>query len=206
MHRVAAEIVLALATAAVMVGFVLVLGTALAQPLVQPGDWTAGETRGCLEAPLAAVSESGVEGAVRLCVDREGARPVLQVRGLQEGEAYTAWLAYFDRPSACFHNPCGFLDLRGDDPVGVLGRIDGAVASSTRQLELRADFRDLKVSPGSQVSLLILSQRAGNETDGRTRARQLLTPRMFDLGAPMAGALADRVRGQLHAQAIITIQ
>jgi hypothetical protein len=29
---------------------------------------------------------------------------------------------------------------------------------------------------------------------------------MFDLGAPMAGALTDRVRGQLHAQAVLTIE
>ena len=206
MRPVAAEIVLVVATTAVMAGFVLVLGTALAQPLVQPGDWAAGETRACLEAPLTTVSESGVEGSAWLCVDREGVRPVLQVHGLREGDAYTAWLAYFDRPSTCFHTPCGLLDLRGDDPVGVIGRIDGATTPASRHLDLRSEFCRLRVSTGAQVTLLVVHHGAEDEGDGRARARQLLTPQMFDLGAPMAGALAGRARGQLHAQAIVTIE
>ena len=206
MRPVAAEVALAVATTAVIVGFVLLLGSALVQPVMQPDDWTTAETRGCLEAPLTAVSESGVEGAARLCVGRQGIRPALQITGLQEGEAYTAWLAYFDQPSVCFLTQCGFIDLRGDDPVGVLGRVGGAIAPSTRELDLRADLRDLHPSRGSQITLVVLSHGIGSEADGRARARQLLTPQMFDLGAPMAGAFSDRSRGWLHAQATFTIK
>ena len=206
MHRITTEMTTIVAATVIMAVLVLFLGTAVAQPLAQPGDRMQGDARGCIEAPLSAVSESGLEGTAWLCVNSESVRPALQVRGLQEGEVYTAWLAYFDRPSACFHTPCAFVDLHGDDPVGVLGRVGGGVAPAARQPELNAELRDLKLSMGSQVSLLIVSQGAGHETDGRTRARQLLTPRMFDLGAPMAGAFADRARGQLHAQAILTIE
>jgi len=202
-HRIASEFAIAVSVTAIMAAVVLFLGTAAPQTLADQGRADRGA---CVEAPLSEVSESGVGGIALLCIDRDGVRPVVQVRGLQESETYTAWLAYFDRPSACFHSPCGLVDLRGADPVGVLTRIDGAIAPPTRHLELRAVFRDLKMTPGSQVSLLILRQGPGSEADGRTRARQLLTPRMFDLGAPMAGALADRARGQLHAQAIVTTE
>jgi len=206
MRPVAAEIVLTVTTTTVMAAFALVLGTALAQPLVQPGEWTRGDTHVCFESPLTATSESGVEGVAHLCIDREGVRPALQVHGLQTGEMYTAWLAYFDRPSTCFHTPCGFVDLKGEDPIGVLGRVDGAIAPPMRHLDLQTVFRDLKLSTGAQVSLLVLSQGATSEADGRAHARQMLTPRMFDLGAPMAGTLADPSRGQLHAQAILTVR
>lgn len=206
MRLVAAEMLLAITTTAIMAALVLLLGPTLAQPLASSDNVAAVDTRQCLDAPLTPISESGVEGAARLCIDRETVRPTLLARGLQEGAVYTAWLAYFDRPSACFHTPCGFLDLRGDDPIGVLGRIDGAVVSRSREVELRATFRDFQVSSGAQVTLLILSQGAVSETDSRSRARQLLTPRMFDLGAPLAGALADPARGQLHAQVIFALE
>lgn len=206
MYRIAAELLITVTSTLVMTIIILLLGTVSAQPLVLPDDWQTHGTRECVEAPATSMSESGVEGTTRLCFNGGGVQPALKVRGLQEGEAYTAWLAYFDQPSACFMTPCGFMDLHGADPVGVLGRVSGAFAPAERELELRADLRDLQPSRGSQISLLVLSHGIGSETDGRTRARQLLTPQMFDLGAPMAGALGDRGRGWLRAQAILTIE
>jgi hypothetical protein len=205
MHRIAAETLIAVTSTAVMAAMVLFLGSVSAQPLT-PGVSGPLTAPTCLDAPFTQVSESGVEGTAGLCSDSDGVRAALWVHGLREGEAYTAWLAYFDRPSACSHGPCGFIDLRGDDPPGVLGRIDGAFAPSSGELELRAAFRDLRLTSDAQVTLLVLSHGAGNEADGRTRARQLLTPQMLELGAPMGNALADRGRGWLHAQAIFTIE
>jgi hypothetical protein len=101
--------------------------------------------------------------------------------------------------------PCGLIDLRGDDPVGVLGRVDGAIAPSTRNLDLQATLRDLHPSAGAQITLLVLSHGAASEADGRAHARQLLTPQMFELGAPLAGTVSERARGWLHAQAIFTL-
>lgn len=206
MRHVAAELLTTVTSTTIMTAIVLCLGTVIARPLVQEGDWPMQQARECVEAPVRAMSESGVEGVARLCTEGGGVQPTLKIRGLQEGEAYTAWLAYFDRPSTCFLTPCGFMDLRGDDPVGVLGRVSGAIAPEARELELRADLRDLHPSRGSQITLVVLSHGIGSEADGRARARQLLTPQMFDLGAPMAGAFSDRSRGWLHAQATFTIR
>lgn len=206
MHRVATEVVIAVASATVMASVVLLLVGVSAHPLIAPDDWPLQEPRECVETPVTSVSNSGVEGSVRLCIDRNGVQPVLRIHNLQEGEAYTAWLAYFDRPSLCFAESCNFIDLRGDDPVGVLSRVSGAIAPPARDLELRGDFRGFLPSPGSQVTLLLVSHGSINQNDGRARARQLLTPQMFDLGAPMAGALGDRTRGLLHAQATIIVK
>ena len=63
---------------------------------------------------------------------------------------------HLDRPSACFLGQCGFIDLYGDDPVGVLGRVSGAIAPPTRELELPADLYDPRPSMGAQVTLLVL--------------------------------------------------
>jgi hypothetical protein len=205
MHRIAVELAITVATTAVMAAVMLGLGAAVAHPLAQPSDWPAASVRACQTVPVTTVAESGVAGEAQMCVDLGGIQPTLAVRGLHAGETYTAWLAYFDRPSACFSTPCSLIDLRGDDPVGVMGRLDGAIAPSTGELELRATVRDLHPSPGAQVTLLALGHGAEPETDGRARARQLLTPQMFELGAPMAGTIGDRARGWLHAQAIFIL-
>jgi hypothetical protein len=205
-RRLAAELLVSATATAVMVALVLVVGTAVAQPAAQGVDGSEGDRRGCLDAPLAAISDSGVEGDARLCVDRDGVRSMLRLGRLTPGEVYAAWLVYFDDPSGCFHRPCALIDLRGDDPVGVLGRIDGAIAPPTRALELSAHLRDLHPSRGAQITLLLVNHGGESEADGRARARQLLTPRMPELGAPIAGANADRGRGSLHAQAIFAIR
>jgi hypothetical protein len=206
MHHLAAELLTTVTPAIVIAALVLCLGNVMARPLASQGDGPQQDARRCVEAPLRSMAESSVDGMARLCTDEGRVRPTLKVRGLQEGEAYTAWLAYFDRPSACFLSQCGFIDLYGDDPVGVLGRVSGAIAPPTRELELRADLHDLRPSMGAQVTLLVLGHGVGSATDGRARARQLLTPQMVELGSPSAGTLKDTVRGWLQAQAIFTIE
>ena len=206
MHRLAAELLITVAPATVIAFLVLCLGSVMARPLASWGDGPQQDAQRCVEAPFRSMAESSVDGVARLCTDEGGVHPTLKVRGLQEGEAYTAWLAYFDRPSACFLGQCGFIDLYGDDPVGVLGRVSGAIAPPTRELELRADLYDLRPSMGAQVTLLVLGHGVVSATDGRARARQLLTPQMVELGSPSAGTLKDTVRGWLKAQAIFTIE
>ena len=149
---------------------------------------------------------SGIEGTAQLCIDPSSVQPILHIRGLRSGEVYTAWLAYFDRPSACFHIPCGFHDLQGDDPPGGARPNRWRVAPESEDLELQANPRGLHPSTGAHVTLMVLSHGVRSELDGRTRARQLLTPQMFELGAPMAGALRERTRGWLHAQVGFTLE
>ena len=188
MHRLAAELLITVAPATVIAFPVLCLGSVMARTLASQGDGPQQDAQRCVEAPFRSMAESSVDGVARLCTDEGGVHPTLKVRGLQEGEAYTAWLAYFDRPSACFLGQCGFIDLYGDDPVGVLGRVSGAIAPPTRELELRADLYDLRPSMGAQVPLLVLGHGVVSATDGRARARQLMTPQIVELGSPSANS------------------
>jgi hypothetical protein len=130
----------------------------------------------------------------------------LQAGGLTPGDAYTAWIAYFDRPAACAQDPCGLVDLRGPDPAGVLGRIGGGVPTHTRTLTLGAELHDLVLVPGTQVSLLLLNHGPASLVDGRARARQLLTTEMPDLGGPAFGTPNDGRRAFPHAQAVFYLR
>lgn len=206
MHRVATEAAVVVSATTVMAALVLLLGTALSLAATQAENRTVVAPSGCIESAVTPLADSGVTGMAWLCHDRGHLQPVIQVRGLHEGDVYTAWLAYFERPAACFHTPCGFIDLRGSEPVGVLGRMDGAIAGAGRDLDLRGALRDLHLSPGAQVTLVVLNHGVGNDLSGQARARQILTPQMFDLGAPLAGPIGDPIRSQLHAQAIFTIE
>jgi len=206
MRRVAAEAAIAVTTATTMAALVLILGNTLVRPVVEAEHGAIVEPHNCAEMPLSVPADSGITGTARLCTDRGLMRTVLQARGLREGDVYTAWLAYFERPATCFHTPCGFIDLRGSEPVGMLGRIDGAIAPASRDLDLHGEFRDLHTTPGSQVTVLVLSHGAVDDASGQARARQLLTPQMFELGAPLAGLIGDPTRSQLHAQAIFTVE
>src|SRR4051812_1614741 len=107
MRRLVAESSITIAATTVMAAVVLFLGAAIAHPLTQPGDWPSASERACHALPLTSVGESGVQGEAHVCIDQDGVQPALTVRGLHANEAYTAWLAYFDRPSACFMAPCG---------------------------------------------------------------------------------------------------
>jgi hypothetical protein len=161
---------------------------------------------GCVDAPAIALSASNVHGGGGLCLDDVAVHPAVRVGGLTSGDVYTAWLGYFDRPSACAQSPCGMVDLRGDDPPGVLVRIGGGVARDDGELELRSTLPDLRLVAGGQVTLLLLHHGPVIEADSRSRARQLLTPQRPDLGGPMAGAAADGAKAWPHAQVVLILR
>jgi len=201
-HRLAELLVVIAANAGIVVALFAV-NLALAQPSYQAASRPSSAGAGCVDAPAAALSASNVSGGGGVCLDDGGVHPALRVSGLSPGEVYTAWLGYFDRPSACAQSPCGVVDLRGDAPPGVLVRIGGGVAREDGELELRSDLADLRLAAGAQVTLLLLNHGPAIDADHRARARQLLTPQRPDLGAPMGGAAADGARGWPHAQVIL---
>ena len=146
---------------------------------------------GCLGAPAIPLSDTSVAGRAWLCILDEGVRPGMELEGLTPELAYTAWVMYFDRPGVCRTTVCGLEDLLGDDPVGVLGRMDGAVGNGTRKTHFAGDYRDLRLTRGSRVTLLVMGHGRAGTGDTRQRARQLLTPQFPRLGAPVAGAVVD---------------
>ena len=205
MHRFGTDLLVTTTASAIMLAVVLLAGTAFAQPSPRPADGPTDERGTCQEIPVTALAASAAAGHGRLCLDDTIVRLALDVNGLTPGHAYTAWLAYFDRTAACAQAPCGFVDLRGDDPSGVLGRVGGGLPTSAGALRLRADFHDLALTPGAQVSLLLLHHGPASLVDARARARQLLTAETPDLGGPAFGTAEDGRRAFLHAQAVFTI-
>lgn len=148
---------------------------------------------------------SGITGNATLCADDHGVRAEMELENLTPGVAYTVWFVYFDDPSQCRKpQECGPPDVSmGDDPVGVLGRIYGFVADESGKREFAADLPDFRISSESHIHLSLFGHGMANDSDGRFRARQLLTPQAPGLGAPGLGAPADGRVGQLKAAAII---
>lgn len=122
------------------------------------------------------------------------------------GAAYSAWLAYFDRPAACKTRPCGLPDLAGRDPPGVVARLDGAVAGMDRALQFAAEFRGLRLSPGSQLSVLVYDHGPAIDRDIHYRARQLLSRGLRSVAYPAAGPPGDWNAGELVAGAVFTYE
>ena len=204
MPRLGTELLVSVIGSLVMTGMVLIWVVMSASPWPAPtGRGVDGER--CLDEPIRALAMSTIEGQARLCVDPGGVRPALRLSGLRAGEAYTAWLAYFEEPWACLVTPCHTIDLLGDDPVGVLGRVDGAVAPATGELHLQADVRDLHATSKAQLTVLVFGHGEANEQSGRARARQLLSLQTPDMGAPLAGAVADGDRAWPLAQAVFRL-
>src|SRR4051794_22985670 len=205
MHRIGIELLATASASAVMLAVVLLAGTAIAPPAARPADWPIDERGVCQELPVTALAASAVDGRGQLCLDGAVVRPTLTLTGLTPGHAYTAWLAYFDRPDTCAQTPCGLADLRGDDPAGVLGRMGGGMSTSTGTLELRTELHDLLLTPGAQVSLLLLHHGPASVVDARARARQLLTAETPDVGDPVFGIDTDGRKAFPHAQAVFTV-
>jgi hypothetical protein len=203
-NRFLTEVLVFAAVMAAMVLAVFAAGGGLAQPSARPTPVALPAEPGCLEAPIVQVAGSGIRGAARLCVVDEAVRPRIEVKELLIGTVYTAWFLYFDRPTACKTNPCTDADLLGFDPPGVLGRMDGIVADGSRGGYFWGDYRDLGLSAGSQVTLLMLGHGAAR-TDNHLRARQFLTPQMPKLGSPAAGTVADGEAGSPVAYAIFAL-
>jgi hypothetical protein len=159
----------------------------------------------CLDAPVTQLTSSPIGGTARLCAGGAGVHADVSAEQLAAGEAYTIWFVYFDRPAACAAQPCAGGDALGDDPVAVFSRMDGVVADGAGAARFSGDFRDLRLSPGSLVWLLVFGHGPANIEDNRARARQLLTPQSPRLGAPAAGAPADGEIGAGVARAVFTL-
>ena len=146
--------------------------------------------RGCFDTPLITMADSGVTGNARLCTGDGGVHAEIAASNLAADNAYTVWFVYFDQPSDCQTQPCLGPDNLGEDPVGVVGRMDSLVADGTGAGGFTGDFRGLRISSGSEVRLPIFGHGPASTDDYRTRARQLLTPEDPMLGAPGLGVPA----------------
>ena len=115
-----------------------------------------------------ALGDTSIRGNAFLCIDPHGVRAELRVRALTPRNAYTIWFIYIDDPSQCATpGQCGPedsappgqcegpLDLRGFNPLGVVGRLDSAVAPRNGKLTFAGRVRGLRLSSGSQVLLFI---------------------------------------------------
>jgi hypothetical protein len=204
--RLVRELLVTVTVSLALTVVVAIVGTRALQSAARPDERTTSDEGGCLDTPVRALSASIIEGHARLCVDDNGLRPTMRVSGLRAGEVYTVWLAYFENPSACLISPCQMIDLLGDDPLGVLGRVDGAVVSAVQEFQLQGNLRDLRVASGAQITLVLFAHGSANAEGSRARARQLLSIETPELGAPLAGVIADGGRAWPLAQAIFVLR
>jgi len=172
-----------------------VIGGSVRHSRAQPSQTQAAGDPACLQASVAAVNSSGIQGTGSLCWGSQGVTASLSAGNLTPGSAYTIWFAYWDNPATCKSLPCGDNDAGGDNPAVVFGRMDGAVADASGQTLFTGTIRDLQLSKHSEVQLVMFGHGLVNTTDNRFRARQLLTPQEPALGAPMGGAVADGSKG-----------
>jgi hypothetical protein len=132
-------------------------------------------------------------------------RAEIYTNNLEAGEVYTAWFVYFDRADACNPRPCSPADAIGDNPLGVLGRMDSLIADASGSAAFTGEVRGLKLSSGSEVHLPVFGHGPANADDNRLLARQLLTPEAPMLGAPGLGVPAATNRGGPVAEATFAI-
>lgn len=190
----------------IIAGFCGAVPAVLAEPVHQLGASRGNAMRGCVDAAVRPLSASRLEGSGGICIDQDVLHAAIQLGGLTPGHAYTGWLAYFDRPTLCAQSPCGMVDLRGDDPPGVLVRVGGGVARDDGEMELRTSLPDLLLGEDSQVTLVLLNHGPASDADGRSRARQLLTPQSPNLGSPLGGAAVDGAKAWPHAQIVLLVR
>src|SRR5262249_17412377 len=149
---------------------------------------------------------SGVTGSARLCVLEDGVRAQIAAANLAADNAYTSWFVYFDRPSTCkTAQLCSPPDLTGEDPAGVVGRIDGLVADGRGAGAFEGALPGLRLASGSHVHLPTFGHGPANTEDYRARVRQLLTPEDPMLGAPGLGVPAAHPHAGPVAVAIFEI-
>ena len=158
---------------ALLAGAVVAAGLGMQPPLPSVPSFMT-ERPGCLPLSLFEIDRSGVGGRALVCIVDEGVRVTIDAEGLVAGTIYTALLAYFDRPGQCGARGCGIADLLGDDPAGIVVRFDGVEATGTRKASFRGDMPDLRLSSGSQATLLLVERGPAVVADGKRRAQQLL--------------------------------
>ena len=103
--------------------------------------------RSCQETSLVPMADSGIQGQARLCANDDGVTTDIEASNLAAGDTYTVWLVYFDRPADCATIPCGPPDTTGDNPPGVLGRLDSLVAGDSGEAHFGGEIRGLRLSP-----------------------------------------------------------
>jgi hypothetical protein len=180
-------------------------------------DAAAGDDDGCAKESIMALGDTPIRGDAFLCIGPQGVRAKLHVRALTPGDAYTVWFFYIDDPSQCATpgqcapedgappGQCeGPLDLRGFNPLVVIGRLDSAVAPRSK-VNFAGRVRGLRLSSRSQVWLFIAAHGKAETSDNRARARQLLTPEDPALGAPGLGNCVDGLGVGSAALAIFNI-
>jgi hypothetical protein len=181
-------------------------------------DAAADDVDGCKKESIVALGDPPIQGNAFLCIDPHGVRAELRVRALTPGDAHTVWFFYIDDPSQCATpgqcapgdaappGQCeGPLDLRGFNPVEVIGRLDSAVAPHNGKVTFAGRVGGLRLSSGSQVWLFIGAHGEANAKDNLARARQLLTPEDPGLGAPQLGNCVDGARSVSAGIAIFNI-
>jgi hypothetical protein len=182
-------------------GALIVGGNMTAPPAPVPA--YASQRPGCQDAPVVGLDNSGLKGSARLCILDESTRPAVDVDGLTPGMAYVAWFAYFDRPQACQKGQCTIGDLRRDAVGGASGRMDGIVADGVGKAKFNGDFRDFRLSGGSEASVFLFERGIVGTGDTRGRARQLLTLQVPGLDLPETHTGAGG--GRLVAQAVFQL-
>lgn len=133
---------------------------------------------------------SPISGHGTLVVNGEEVHVLVRAENLTPGNAYTAWIIYFDNTAQCLvPHHCGPPDLTmpASDPEGVFGRMDGGVAGENGRLTFKVSLSSFRISAGSAVHVAIFNHGPASTTDNRARARQLLTPEAPGLGAPGLG-------------------
>jgi hypothetical protein len=175
-----------------------VLAAGLVLPGVKPLSAAEGTTCRVIEIePIAPVVGEG-----HLCRDADGVQARISASNLSPGTAYTGWFVYFDRPVACVALPCGMRDMIGVDPQGVAARIASIIAPNDGRGVLSTDFHGVRLSRGSQVSLLLARLGPPSELNNRTGARQLLITGPYWLQAAPGGPVTDDETGVVVASAV----
>ena len=160
----------------------------------------------CVEAPVGQVEPSSVTGRARLCFDEGGVRTRVDLDGLSEDVAYTAWLAYFATPSLCSTRPCGDPDLVQERSAGVFGRVDGTTSDVARRASLSGSFRDVHLQASSEAHILVFQHGVLSRADPSQRARLLLE---WPLGRPGHVAATGHdlgLTGSLVGRAVTRLQ
>lgn len=192
-----------------MFGLLLLVGTFCLPPALRAQDDCANE----LSATTNAIGTSGITGNANLCVAEGAVTASMLVEGLIPGNAYTVWFVVFDNPANCgtyaggTPGVCTGADatMPSANPEAAFGRMDGLIAEDGRTARLAGHYRNLRLSHGAIVWLLMFGHGAASTTDNRELARQLLTPQKPALGAPGLGASGDAIQGGPVALAVFNI-
>jgi hypothetical protein len=161
-----------------------------------------------LDAKLMPGPSSNVSGHAEVCIGPAGVSVRIRASNLKAGHAYTLWFGYIEHPEMCqTRNACDGPDYVGDDPLGVVGRLDSAVRyHHRRHITLSGSVRGFHPAHKSLIMLFVFGHGQARYDDTRFLARQLLTPQDPGLGAPGLGTFGDGAVGVPKAVAFLQIE